>query len=141
MYDITAVILKIIKVLRVHEDVKEPDVIRKYHYGEPVRKDRFPIAWVGFHGGRTEPDSFGIYKHNHLYSITVADQSHVTDAAEKSVHGLAKKIDDVLKADATLGGLVKDTVLVNIPDPQSKREKDWAKSKLRLDYQITVLEE
>ncbi|MFQ6052818.1 MAG: hypothetical protein ACE5OO_01130 [Candidatus Bathyarchaeia archaeon] len=116
-------------------------MVRKYHYGEPVRKDRFPLAWIGFHGGRTDQDAFGIYKHIHLYSITVADQSHAADAAEKSVHGLAKKMDDVLKANATLGGLVKDTVLVNIPDPQSKREKDWAKSTLRLDYQITVLEE
>ena len=139
MYDITLIIQKIIDVLKVDDEVKEPNVIRKYHYGEPTKKDRFPLAWVEFKGGRTGSETFGGPMHTHIYQVVVADQGHATDAAEKSVQGLAKKIDDVLKANTSLSGLVNDLQLVNT-EAQTVFEGDFAKSAIRLSYQVTILE-
>ena len=139
MYDVSAVVQKIIDVLKVEAEIKEPDVIKKYHYGEPTKKERFPLAWVEFKGGRTGSETFGGPMHTHVYQVVVADQSHATDAAEKSVQGFAKKIDDVLKGNASLSGLVNDLQLVNT-EAQTAFEGDYAKSAIRLSYQVTVLE-
>ena len=100
------IVEKIIELLKADSELAEPSKIRRYFFGYPPKPTVYPFISVRWAGGPVSQESAGKERYEMRFEILIVDQSPSEDQAERSVMDKAERVDDVLEADVTLGGLV-----------------------------------
>jgi hypothetical protein len=101
---------KIIAVLKAHPELASPGRVRRYHFGAPrVEPVEYPYIYVQW--SRQEPADPATtrgFLYNLAFEIGVADRSAREDEAERRVYRLVEAVQEALKANPTLDGLVEN---------------------------------
>lgn len=128
------IVQKIIDLLKTDADLSEPSKIKKYYFGVPIKPpDRYPAIYVQFSDRKsTGKANIKQFLYNLTFEIGVADKAVKEDDAEKSVYDKIEKVENVLRGNSTLDGLVADNKLPWDVEIIRAREEDYAVAMARI---------
>lgn len=126
---------KIIDILKADEQLSGLE----YFFGPPITR-KTPFIYVNWVGGPITQESLETVVWRHRWEVVVVDSSKKDDEAEKSVMDKAERIYNVLKANASLKGLVRDSKPVELTAETVTVATEWAKPELILAAARLVLE-
>jgi len=127
------IIQKTIDLLKADENLSEPDKIKKYYFGLPIRFDLYPFIYVQWSERKaTGKASISQFEYELILEIGVADRSIDEDIAEKSVYDKIEYIENVLNSNPSLDGLVSDVKLPRSIEIVRMSDRDYAVAFARL---------
>lgn len=106
------IVQKIIDLLKVNANLLEPDKIRKYYFGEPIKILDYPIIYAEHENDAISQGSTDKDEHLIDVGIVVVTRDADPEKADKDALDFADNIRTVLRADPTLQGLVTDSNIV-----------------------------
>jgi len=95
---------KIIDILQADSELTSLN----YYFGPPFTR-KTPFVYVKWIGGPIKQESLQSKLWSHRWKVVVVDSAKEDDVAEKSVMDKIERIYEVLKANPTLGGVVRDS--------------------------------
>ncbi len=131
------IIQKVIDLLKADANLSEPDKIKKYYFGIPIRFDLYPFIYVQWNERRaTERGNISQFEYELILEIGIADKAVNEDIAEKSVYDKIEYIENVLNSNPSLDGLVSDVKLPRSVEIVRMSDRDYAVAFVRLLHTV-----
>ncbi len=127
------------KIIALLVDGEPTDVlgtsIKKWFEGEPSKNhiNGYPYGWVEWIGGAVTPAAVKMQVIDSFYIIVVS-RFAASAKAENSILSFYDSINDVLKADRSLDGLVENSYISNREVDKAFTEKDYSIKAMRLTF-------
>jgi len=131
------IIQKVIDLLKADANLSEPDKIKKYYFGIPIRFDLYPFIYVQWNERRaTERGNISQFEYELILEIGIADKAVNEDIAEKSVYDKIEYIENVLNSNPSLDGLVSDVKLPRSVEIVRMSDRDYAVAFVRILHTV-----
>jgi len=131
------IVQKTIDLLKADANLSEPDKIKKYYFGVPIRLDLYPFIYVQWNERRaTGKANISQFEYELILEIGVADRAVNEDIAEKSVYDKIEYIENTLNSNPSLDGLVSDVKLPKSIEIVRMSDKDYAVAFVRLLHAV-----
>ena len=131
------IIQKVIDLLKADANLSEPDKIKKYYFGIPIRFDLYPFIYVQWNERRaTERANISQFEYELILEIGIADKAVNEDIAEKSVYDKIEYIESALNSNPSLDGLVSDVKLPRSVEIVRMSDRDYAVAFVRLLHTV-----
>ncbi len=131
------IVQKTIDLLKADENLLEPDKIKRYYFGVPVRFDLYPFIYVQLNERRPSGKAnVHQFEYDIILEIGIADRAVNEDDAEKSVYDKIEYIENVLNTNPSLDGLVSDVKLPKSIEIVRMSDRDYAVAFARLFHDV-----
>jgi len=116
---------KIIELLKADAQLGIPE--ENFFFGPPFTRNRSPFCYVSWAGGPVQVETFDSEVWRHDWSIIIVDLAKEDNVAEQSVLDKIERAREVLAANHTLDGLVRDSLVTRMEGETMTVGTEWGK--------------
>jgi hypothetical protein len=125
MGTLNAVTRKILETLKADAELGIPEA--NFYHGPPFMRNQTPFCYAVWNGGPVHVETFANEVWQHTWSIVIVDMAQEDNAALQSVMDKIERAKQVIAADPTLGGLVRNSQITSMEAETMTVGTDWGK--------------
>lgn len=144
MGTLNAVTQKILSLLKADSELDIPEA--NFFHGPPFTRNLTPFCYAVWNGGPVQAETFDTEVWQHTWSVVIVDAAKEDNVAEQSVLAKIERAKEVLAANPTLDGLVRDLHAASMEGDTLTVGTEWGKvtqiiAAARLELRCEVVKE